>query len=350
MSQELLQKATMATKLSDRSILPSYLGIRDMSQVQDSGADSDFMIRIGEVQRAIWPGDPEAKFQQTAIEYDVICTYRDNQGSSTSKLYERCVQLNPFGGLADKIEFTLRAEDSANRQQNEKNGIYLGKGSKVAILCASGNNSSPLIIGGIRDEQDLTLVNKTVADLGHYFHFVFNGMDFYINNDGDLTVARRGPTEIDGTPKGSQGTLIRLAKDGILLLTPSGSTFSISEVDGKQGIKALSGGSWVTIDKNGVSQGDAEGGSSSLGANNFQVVADSASIAADCVDIGPSPDTYMVRGMDLVQWLTQFVTTLTAGTLCTPGVTGVMNPAVTSQLTAMIPKLQTILSQSCRLK
>lgn len=229
----------MGSLLPDGTVVPSYLGLQDMSAHGDSGVDNDIELKIGEVQRIVWPKSQEAREGQNFIEYDVLCRYFD-RGSTSSKTYSNCIAVNPFGGVADKLIWTFRAAT----QKEEA----LGKGAKVLLLCVGGNAGNAVIIGGVQDEQDTPLGEKAKTDLGHHLHFVFNGLDCFINQDGELVVTCKGATTPDGKPTESVdsalvGTKVELLQDGSFQVRTKDDAeqLLINRKDGKVIIKAENG-------------------------------------------------------------------------------------------------------------
>ena len=330
--------------------IPSHLN----SSYYDGRAFGNFKLQIGEVIAIHYPKDPK-NVSKKFIEYQVWVQQRSN-GTANSVQYENCLHINTLAGLADKFNFTLRADNVVNKK------TLFGRGSKVLLLCLNGEPSNAVIIGGLRDyaDDDDGVHGKDHVGLGHHMHFVFNGVDVFINDDGELTLSINGPTNNDGTAKvkDAGGSLLRMSKDGgFMVITPSGSVISISETKDKQGIKFLSGGSWVTLDKGGLTCGDPSGASFSLGSDatgtsNFAVASDASTIASSRVNVGAGADTPAVRGQDLVTWLTNLITVLSSATTtnAVPGSPCSLNPSTISQLTALTAQLQQILSFNVMVK
>jgi len=205
--------------LPDGTVVPHYFSMQDSREGEATGTDNDFALRVGEVQRAVYPDDKDAPDGQKFVEYDVMVEYVDEgTGAVTHQLYPRCTIINVFGGLADKFTFTLRGDDSQHRDRNAPSP-GLGFGSKVLILCIQGKRHAGIIIGGVRDEQDI----KEEKKAGHNLHFVFNGVDCTINDAGELSVAYTGRTTVDGkrdsnVEEAVTGTKVTFLKNGNLVL------------------------------------------------------------------------------------------------------------------------------------
>lgn len=264
-------------------VYPSSLG----RSIYDGGSFDNLRLRLGEVQKVIPPKDKRS-ISKRVFEYDVYVQHRDN-GTVVSKVYNNCYLSNPFAGLADKLHYTLRSEDSMSQGSKR-----LGKGSKVLLLCLGGESINPVIIGGLRDPADA----EDDPDLGHHLHFVFNGIDAFVNKDGELTITCKGASKLDGTAADSVetkliGTSVQLLKTG---------NFKVSTGDGKQ---------TLLIDrKNQLTELRCEGDGSTqfikidFANGKIQTTADKAwelavsngraSIKSKGVDVGDATDAWML--------------------------------------------------------
>lgn len=177
--------------LDNGDVIPNHLQCNSIPDFNDGQAFSNNLLRIGEVQAIIYPDNPKS-FSKKVIEYSVFTQHRAN-GTAVTRMYEHCVLINPFSGLADKAVWTLRPSSSANKQG--ANG--LGLGSKVLILCINAETNNAVIIGGIRDQKDNE--DLDAKDLGHFLEFIFNGIKVFINKDGELSITYTGQSKDDGT-------------------------------------------------------------------------------------------------------------------------------------------------------
>lgn len=194
-----------------RNIYPSFLQVEG---VQNQGYNGEMMdnvrLRLGEVQAFYYPSDPK-NVSKKVTEYTIYVQHKANE-TGAGRMYERCTISNLFGGIADKFEYTLRKDDSATR--NQPGGIKgIGLGSKVLLLCINGETHNAVIIGGIHDSQDTA--TKDLKGLGHHLHWVFNGIDCFINDNGELTVTHKGKTDLKGkTNTEHAGTAVSFTEDG----------------------------------------------------------------------------------------------------------------------------------------
>lgn len=196
------------------NVIPSYLSVKDTSHGEDSGAYSNDVLRVGEVQTIIYPDSDESRSKRF-IEYHVLVQHL-NAGSGTGQtlMYSNCVQANMMAGLADWSEHTLRADDSKNI---DKEG--LGRGSKVLLLCLNGEHNQAIIIGGVRDEKDEHSLKPKAKSRGHHLFGVFNGISWFINKEGEFTLTYNGKTTItgdkdDSVDSKSVGTHFAMTSDG----------------------------------------------------------------------------------------------------------------------------------------
>jgi phage baseplate assembly protein gpV len=142
----------------------------------------------GEVIGIIYPSDPHS-LTKRLVEYRVVCQTFDNGTAGTIE-FPHAILEDPFGGVADSLTYTLRADDKAGKQGKP------GLGSKVLVRCVNGQRDSATIVGGYRDQRGEDPKKK---DQGHHLDFEFNGVRVTIDDLGALRVERAGPTKADGT-------------------------------------------------------------------------------------------------------------------------------------------------------
>lgn len=205
-------------RLPGGDVLPSFLGIERTPTMWDGHNFDNTSLRIGEVQEIVYPNDPRSRTKRFT-EYRVLVQQRSNR-TGNSKIYESCLLMSQFGGVADRVSWTLRAATS-----QDKTG--LGLGSKVLIACVNGETNVAYIIGGTRDQTDDSDVK--VKDLKHHLLAVFNGVELAVDDDGQLTISYNGKTQADGTiddgvDSNAPGTALVFGKDG---------SFTVGDKDAK---------------------------------------------------------------------------------------------------------------------
>lgn len=235
----------MAQYLGDGTVIPSYLGVGARGSSDGSTAMlNDYVMRIGEVKKVVFPDDPQSYGKRT-VEYEVEVQYREGNGSPVTAIYRGCTVSTVFGGAADRFHATLRPD-------NTDGDSPVGTGSKVLLLCLSGDQQKAVILGGI---EDPTVQRKEKKDSGHNLHFEFNGIRFAINDSGEATITFRGATKINGelSDKASadaEGTTIKLTKDGsVAIATPKDAQY-IKIDHANKNISILADQDWNVTVKN----------------------------------------------------------------------------------------------------
>ncbi len=230
----------------DWDVIPGDLATGSTVVSYDGNVFSNDLLRMGEVSKIIYPKD-EGSRTKLFTEYDVFVRHSEN-GTYHNRIYRNCIVINGFGGLADQSTFTLRPSDSAT----EKDIKGLGKGSKVILLCINGVINNAIILGGIRDFNDVAEKDfSTKENPGHHYHFVFNGVDLLVNDNGEVVLTQKGPTDIEGkliTDKMEEEnteTSVSLLKDGHFEIKAK-KEFNLDVSDGK-----------TIITSDGVELGDA---------------------------------------------------------------------------------------------
>jgi hypothetical protein len=206
-----------------QDIIPSFLhDPTNPSSYHDGNMFSNTVFRQGEVVEIVEPEDPR-NINKRFKEYRCFVQHTSN-GTASTYIYEHCLLLNAFAGLADYLDFTLRADDVAKKKERN---VGPGLGSKVAILCMNGQTHSAIIIGGLRDAKDTRDEKGKSKAKGHHLDFEFNGLAVSINNDGEMTMTQKGATKNDGTPRGdvdsaNAGTQVKVEKNGNFSVTTKG--------------------------------------------------------------------------------------------------------------------------------
>ena len=252
-------------------VIPSFYETRTPGTDDTSylGLFQNTTLHYGEVQELLYPDNPLNRSKKF-IEYNVLVSNYEN-GTFNSVIYHNCMLINPLAGLADKLSFTLRADKTVSKP---KNGfIPAGLGSKVLVLCLNGARDQGIILGGIRDDKDLTEKPDTAGEKGHNLHFNFNGIDFFINKDGEMTVQYQGKTDADAkinkdVDKNAVGTTLKIEKNGNFVVNTKDKKQSITIDHAKKQISIIAdeaytvnakdvkidaSGSVAITDKNGTS-------------------------------------------------------------------------------------------------
>lgn len=209
--------------LDDGTIVPSYLGITRPERVHDSGVHTNVALHVGEVKEIIYPTD-ERNISKKRIEYVVLVEHSTGSSASVQAKYGAMPTGSVFGGGADFTHYTLRADP--NDLQQEAHGL----GSKVLLACINGRINNCIILGGIPDPQS----PNDSKDDGHNFQWQFNGINLTVDNDGEVTLTRKGPSTIkgelrDGEDSSKQGGVAQLDAEGNFNVTVPTKVFLKSE-------------------------------------------------------------------------------------------------------------------------
>lgn len=190
-------------------VAPHFLRLSE--QLPLTSEKGNTLVRLGEVREVIPPEDPR-NLTSKITEYRVAVQHLDEYGSAVTRDYPHCTVMTLFGGLADVSSWTPRADPSYDRATG------LGAGSKVLVVCVSGDTSAAVIVGGVRDDRDpgdLTLRDN----LGKIHYYArFNGVSVAISEDGSFQVLRGGRTDLAGrTESETASELVMSSEDKILL-------------------------------------------------------------------------------------------------------------------------------------
>jgi len=201
----------------DNTIIPCYFNTETRGAPQSTESMNNLAMRIGEVKAIFYPDDKK-NISGKLVEYTVEVLQQDGSSTMSSTLYHGCVVSHLFGGVADRINYTLRPAEKQNGGEKKTGGA--GVGSKVLLLCINGNKTNAVIIGGL---PDLDSSEDDKKDDGHNLAFEFNGVQIGVNKDGELRIRYRGQTKVDGTlgdnaNADAEGSTVIFNKDGDIKL------------------------------------------------------------------------------------------------------------------------------------
>jgi len=233
----------MANILPDGTVVPSYFSTEPKGTYRPNQNQNNVPLRVGEVRSIVYPSDP-LSVSKRYVEYTVAVFHQEGDSPVTTTMYNGCTVTNLFGGFADELSYTLRSDN----QPAEGVGV----GSKVLILCVNGTTSDAFIVGGIRDVNTGRDNDLDHQSEGHNLFFEFNGIQFAINNDGEMKLTFRGATKTDSTLRddavpSAEGSYIQIDRQGsIKIATPSEDQFiTVDHQNRKIEIQAQS--QWNTV-------------------------------------------------------------------------------------------------------
>lgn len=209
--------------VNDGSVVPSHIRFEATPQYSNKDHFEDYGLRMGEVVKVIYPDD-DASVTKQYIEYNIWCQYLPAGGVGQGRMYYAAICANNFASLADRSFQTFRPNEKAgNKQANSENPNDtpgLGLGSKVLFLCINGQTAYPIIISGLPDPKDKTQMDVDEGDIVQVR--IFNGIEWYINNEGELLIKYNGKTEDTGKTEvddSKVGTYFKLDQDGNSILS-----------------------------------------------------------------------------------------------------------------------------------
>jgi hypothetical protein len=197
----------------DNTVIPSFLGAQERGTSEYEGASgllTNVALREGEVKK-IYPYDHALNISKQHTEYEVNVVHRDGSGVSTTVVYRGVAATSHFGGSADYSHSSYRADSAGSPD--------VGTGSRVLVLCVSGDQQRAIILGGLE-------VRKRKSAHSHVYEFEFNGAKFVVNEEGEVQFTHRGPTNHDGSVKdsyeGFEGSFVKFDKRAnITVATPA---------------------------------------------------------------------------------------------------------------------------------
>lgn len=168
-------------------------------------------LRMGCITRVYEIDDENNTSKGTAVQYDVITEEQKEDKGNNYPTYPRCIALDGIGGIGDFFEYKLRTSDS---EQFEKiHQFKKQNGSLVLVLCLDGFSEKGIIIGGFKHPARETKLTK---DAGLHLEGEYNGVNWQINKDGELTITFKSKTDNDGKPQDETagGTTVKMDKEG----------------------------------------------------------------------------------------------------------------------------------------
>ena len=236
------------------NIIPSFYGTQEMGTASpyDGEAFSNKYLRFGEVKRIVKPSDDDSRTKKF-YEYDVLVQHREND-TADGRIYYACLNVNDLCGLSDKIECTLRIDDTKEQSDSPDEDLAKGYGSKVLILCLNGSQNEAVILGGMRDDED-----SDDESLGHHYTWVFNGTTIKVEDDGSYSITVEGKTRADGQAHEDRvdggGSSIQVAANGNITIATNGNKQSLV-IDNESGTVTVAGDTSLTLKATQISVGE----------------------------------------------------------------------------------------------
>lgn len=195
----------------------------------------DPFVRVGTIKRIFYDkGSGDFRYQVEVIDkLDIIDT--------NARLMTR------FGGVYNYEDFTLRGYKS-DRDISEITDINIKPGDLVVVVFLNGNPTDALIIGALRHRARQ---HELKADDGPQYKSEFNGIETFINKDGEYRLTFLGqPTNIAKLNEKPKKPIEKPQRDketsGSYVLLDKTGSIEINDVSTKDG-----GNQMLRIDKKG---------------------------------------------------------------------------------------------------
>jgi len=149
-------------------------------------------------------------------EYDVLVVEQDGKKTVAPQYYYNCISIDGFGGVADFFEYKLRPVASTKKEKNKtvidtnfKNQF----GNMVLVLCLDGSIDKGIIVKSVSHRGRKTNLTK---DNDIHLEGEYNGLNWKINKDGELTVTFKSKTNEKGESQDEEagGTFFEINKEG----------------------------------------------------------------------------------------------------------------------------------------
>lgn len=176
--------------------------------------------------------DSKDNLNKSIPEYDVVALEQVEDGGTTTTIYKNAIFIDSFGGQGDFFEAKRRSPSTEEFGTDLDLNKY--DGSLVLLLCIDGISEKPLILSSIpnpnRKNKDDELKSTTLTpEAGHHMEGEFNGLNWQVNKDGELTITFNSPTDNKGLPileeeelKKVTGSFVKLDKTGSIHINDGG--------------------------------------------------------------------------------------------------------------------------------
>lgn len=213
------------------AVIPSHVGGR----ASDDNGGSLGVLR-GYVRRVIYPDDQENI--TGFLEYVVSINGQDFYG---------CRDVSAMGGIFNNHVRVRKGQDADLNPKSVAPFLPEDNRNGDAVWCLfiSDNHNHPLIIGSAthpRVEENADYL-KPSKSLGQFERYEFNGLEFLINKDGDLTVTQKGKKDqFTGLGVPPQTGYLKIDKTGNFeIKTTLGVIIQVQDADNKISMRSSIG-------------------------------------------------------------------------------------------------------------
>lgn len=174
----------------------------------------DTSLKVGIVVK-VHEIEDEGNIGKKIPEYDVLVVQQDSNNSMEPVIYKNCINIDGFGGKADYLEYKLRKNPKSQKKPEGSLDTNFQEqfGSMVLLLCLDGSTDKGIIVKSVHHNGRKTTLTKD-ADI--HLEGEYNGLNWQINKDGELTITFKSKTDNEGKPQDEEsgGTTLKMDKEG----------------------------------------------------------------------------------------------------------------------------------------
>ena len=185
----------------------------NISEVYSKNISSNTALKVGIVVKT-YEIDDKLNLNKKFPEYDVLVVEQKENSSVEPIIYNKCVAIDSIGGVADFFEFKKREVKQKEESENPLNVEFKNQfGNMVLLLCLDGSSDKGIIVNSFPHPGRKTTLTK---DAGLHLEGEYNGLNWQINKDGELTVTFKSKTDEKGKPQDETagGTTVKMDKEG----------------------------------------------------------------------------------------------------------------------------------------
>ena len=162
-------------------------------------------------------------------QYDVVTEEQSVSGGQSYVKYTNCISITGFGGIADFFEYKLR---DSTESFEETYDFKKQNGNMVLILCLDGFSEKAVIIGSVKHYEKKSTLTK---EAGLHLEGEYNGLNWKVNKDGELTVTFKSKTDNEGKPQDETagGSYAKIDKTGSIEFNTNDEAFVKIDKPGK---------------------------------------------------------------------------------------------------------------------
>jgi hypothetical protein len=198
--------------------------------------------------------DDKENLNKQVPEYDVLVLEQNQTSNVGITKYQKCVNIDGFGGLGDFFEYKLRPKtkviDPAKESKTTISTNFKNQtGNMVLLLCLNGSTDSAIIIKSMSHAGRKTTLTK---ENGLHLEGEYNGINWQINKNGEFTLTFKSPTNDEGNiiDKKYSGTYAKIDKTGSFEVKDSKNSTRMD--NDKGGISSSTKGSYSVNAENNI--------------------------------------------------------------------------------------------------